>query len=259
MATGPSEIVISGTTADPVVRARRSLDGRSDELRAELAAKITLATELALSPAERERARDGLVSWCTDHLCAHLAAANQALYAVAAGADTTRLLVRAVRDLQHQVNRHVQALTCTRGTEEFAAAAHELAAVVTAYLHVHTTVFLPALVTLPGADALDFVGDFDTVLAGGYLGEPGVLDVREIPHDGRHPRIFARYARLPAGESFVLVNNHNPKRLRVPRSTCALTSASHNPSASGTDRQPWSRHDNSSLLFGLSTVDPFWT
>ncbi|WP_396795916.1 DUF2249 domain-containing protein [Microbispora sp. H13382] len=40
------------------------------------------------------------------------------------------------------------------------------------------------------------------------------MDVREIPHGQRHPRIFARYAHLAPGEAFILVNNHDPKPLR---------------------------------------------
>ena len=34
------------------------------------------------------------------------------------------------------------------------------------------------------------------------------------PKVHRHPRIFGIYARLLPGESFVLVNNHDPKPLR---------------------------------------------
>lgn len=40
------------------------------------------------------------------------------------------------------------------------------------------------------------------------------LDVREIPKAQRHPLIFARFAALAVGESFVLVNGHDPKHLR---------------------------------------------
>ncbi|PKV99922.1 uncharacterized protein (DUF2249 family) [Amycolatopsis echigonensis] len=43
---------------------------------------------------------------------------------------------------------------------------------------------------------------------------PEVWDVRPIPHGQRHPRIFGRYRRLGPGESFVLVNNHDPEPLR---------------------------------------------
>jgi uncharacterized protein (DUF2249 family) len=40
------------------------------------------------------------------------------------------------------------------------------------------------------------------------------LDVRALPKPGKHPAIFAAYAELPAGGSFVLVNDHDPKHLR---------------------------------------------
>jgi uncharacterized protein (DUF2249 family) len=40
------------------------------------------------------------------------------------------------------------------------------------------------------------------------------LDVRQIPKPQRHPTIFARFDALAAGESFVLVNSHDPIPLR---------------------------------------------
>lgn len=39
------------------------------------------------------------------------------------------------------------------------------------------------------------------------------LDVRALPPRERHPRIFALFDSLKAGESFVLVNDHDPKPL----------------------------------------------
>lgn len=39
------------------------------------------------------------------------------------------------------------------------------------------------------------------------------LDVRELPKPQKHPKIFATYGALSVGESFVLVNNHDPKHL----------------------------------------------
>ncbi len=39
------------------------------------------------------------------------------------------------------------------------------------------------------------------------------LDVREVPPRIRHPRIFQTFDDLRAGESFVLVNDHDPKPL----------------------------------------------
>lgn len=40
------------------------------------------------------------------------------------------------------------------------------------------------------------------------------LDVRQLRKPDKHPTIFATYAKLAVGESFVLVNNHDPKHLR---------------------------------------------
>lgn len=40
------------------------------------------------------------------------------------------------------------------------------------------------------------------------------LDVRHIPKPQRHPMIFARFDALAPGESFVLVNSHDPIHLR---------------------------------------------
>ena len=40
-----------------------------------------------------------------------------------------------------------------------------------------------------------------------------ILDVRTIPPTQRHPMIFQRFAALPVGGSFVLVNDHDPKPL----------------------------------------------
>ena len=40
------------------------------------------------------------------------------------------------------------------------------------------------------------------------------FDVRQIPKSQRHPMIFARFDTLAAGESFVLINSHDPIHLR---------------------------------------------
>lgn len=40
-----------------------------------------------------------------------------------------------------------------------------------------------------------------------------LLDVRTIPPAQRHPMIFQRFAALPVGGAFTLVNDHDPKPL----------------------------------------------
>jgi uncharacterized protein (DUF2249 family) len=43
---------------------------------------------------------------------------------------------------------------------------------------------------------------------------PRTLDVRVIPPREKHPTIFQTFTALAPGESFVLVNDHDPKPLR---------------------------------------------
>lgn len=43
--------------------------------------------------------------------------------------------------------------------------------------------------------------------------QPTELDVRTLRKPDKHPTIFGRYAALEVGESFVLVNDHDPRHL----------------------------------------------
>jgi uncharacterized protein (DUF2249 family)/hemerythrin-like domain-containing protein len=49
--------------------------------------------------------------------------------------------------------------------------------------------------------------------ARGLAGRDRSLDVREVPSAFKHPLIFRAFEALPAGEAFVLVNDHDPKPL----------------------------------------------
>lgn len=48
----------------------------------------------------------------------------------------------------------------------------------------------------------------------GHAATEQELDVRPLRKPDKHPAIFATYADLPVGASFVLVNDHDPKHLR---------------------------------------------
>ncbi|MFH8442047.1 DUF2249 domain-containing protein [Streptomyces sp. NPDC018026] len=143
-----------------------------------------------------------------------VAATDRTLYAAASGAAETRLLVRALRAAADAIGRHADSLTAATDEGERSGTARVLEGMLTVHAGIERAVLLPALASLPGVDLSALVGDFTTVLAGGRLEDPAVVDVREIPHGQRHPRIFTRFARLAAEESFVLVNNHDPKPLR---------------------------------------------
>lgn len=46
------------------------------------------------------------------------------------------------------------------------------------------------------------------------MSEPKTLDVRVIPPREKHPTIFGAYNALQPGESFILLNDHDPRPLR---------------------------------------------
>jgi uncharacterized protein (DUF2249 family) len=45
------------------------------------------------------------------------------------------------------------------------------------------------------------------------MAEPTIVDVRSMEPRERHPRIFAVFDALGAGEAMVLLNDHDPKPL----------------------------------------------
>lgn len=193
--------------------AQQVLRERGEELLAELAARVAMVTELQLPLFEREQTREELLEFCAHRLVRHLLATDQVLYGTAAGAATTRLLVRALRAQHDVVAARIAHLKLADCSAEVAAAAQALVGLLEVRHHLEQQVLIPVLAELPGVDLPTLVDDLEVLLNGGVLDAPGILDVREIPL-GRHPRIFGSYARLAPGESFVLVDNHDPTPLR---------------------------------------------
>ncbi len=208
------EVHIRNTATDPAVQAEAAILAAHRRLLAGLRPKTALLTELRLGHAAREQARTAVTDYCTGEVRRHLAATDQALYAPAAGAAETRLLIKALRATSSAVGARIDALASADAADAAAAAAQDVAGLLTVHLSVEEAVLLPALAALPGADLPLLAADFETLLEGGRLEQPAVIDVTTIPHGRRHPRIFARYARLQPGEAFTLVNNHDPKPLR---------------------------------------------
>jgi uncharacterized protein (DUF2249 family) len=204
-----SDIHIQATETDPDVQAQAAVRAGHRSLLAGLAASS--APGRAAGPGEAGQTTPA--AFCTGRLRRHLAATDATLYAAASGAAETRLLVRALRTATTALGRRIDAIADADDTAA-AVLARDVAAVLAVHLAVEEAVLLPALAALPGADLPGLVADLQTLLDGGTLEAPAVIDVREIPHGRRHPKIFGRYARLAPGEAFTLVNNHDPKPLR---------------------------------------------
>ena len=200
-----------GARADP--RAGQWLCDRGDELLAELEMHVALATDLRLQLADREQTRDALTDFCARRVVTHLLAVDQVLYPVAAAAVETRLLARAMCVQHDLIAARVAELLRADSSAEVAASAHALVGLLQVGQRVVQQVLIPALALLPGVDLAALVDDIETLLAGDPLETPKELDVREMPPARRHSQVLGAAARLAAGESFVLVGNHDPQPL----------------------------------------------
>ena len=204
-----AEIFIQATETDPDVIARDVVREAHERLRSGLA-ELTASWPGADAV---ERSSAALVDFCLQQLRRYLATADRNLYAPAAGGDETRLLVDALRVGAAALNVQIDVLAAA-GSVEAARLGVTIAATLDLHLRIEESVLLPALAGLPGVDPSLLATDLRAYLAGEEVELPAVIDVRRIARGGRHPRVFARYARLAPGEAFILVNSHDPKPLR---------------------------------------------
>ncbi|MFG1621804.1 DUF2249 domain-containing protein [Kribbella sp. NPDC049227] len=203
-----SDIYIQATETDPDVIARGVVREAHDRLLSGLAGLTTAPVAHGAEP----RSAD-LVDFCLHEVRRYLITADRDLYEPASGDDETRLLVDALRVGAAALNAQIDELA-TAGPGDAARLGVMIAATLDSHLQIEESVLLPALAGLPGVDPLLLAADLRAYLAGEHVEEPTVIDVRNIARGGRHPRVFARYARLAPGEAFILVNSHDPKPLR---------------------------------------------
>lgn len=204
-----SDIFIQATETDPDVIARGVVVEAHRRLRSGLVA-LTAPQQVAGGP-EPQSAE--LVDFCLHEVRRYLVTADQNLYAPASEDDETRLLVDALRVGSAALNALIDELV-TVGPVDAARLGVLVAAALSLHLQIEESVLLPALAGLPGVDPSLLTAELRAYLAGEHAERPTVIDVRRIARGGRHPRVFARYARLAPGEAFILVHSHDPKPLR---------------------------------------------
>ena len=201
------EIYIRATETDPVVIARNVLRDEHRRLRSRLA-ELT-----AESPAGPDQAPAAdLVDFCRDELRDYLAGADRDLCTPASGGVEGRQLRDALRVASAALDQHINDLAVASSSETVRIGTM-IAGALDLYLRIEEFV-RPGLVELSGVDHAAVAADSQAAVEGEAGDAPAVIDVRQIARGGRHPRVFARYARLAPGEAFVLVNSHDPKPLR---------------------------------------------
>lgn len=154
--TSVAQIHIDGCCEYPGAAGRALLE-RADGVRERLTAKVALVRELELLLHDRDAAQASLVSFCHDQLLRHIGVTDRVLYAAAANATETRLLVRALRTQHRVLGRYVGELERAETPEQTSEAAHAIAVVFAACVELERSVLFPVLLEFPGTDLLELV------------------------------------------------------------------------------------------------------
>ncbi|GAA1553196.1 hypothetical protein GCM10009789_03390 [Kribbella sancticallisti] len=204
-----AEIFIQATETDPTVIARTAVREAHQRLRAGLA---ELTTTEPMADADQPSSAE-LIDFCRHELRQYLDVADRNLYAPAAGSSAGRLLVDALRVGRSALDRQIDDLAAA-GTSDTARIGAMIAGALDLQFRIEESVLLPTLAELAGVEPSLAVASPQASVVEERGEAPAVIDVRQIARGGRHPRVFARYARLAPGEAFILVNSHDPQPLR---------------------------------------------
>jgi len=212
------QIASTPPTPEPVTRP--STPPNADVIAAIAHHHAALADQLsALTTAVIDGARSGsfdkaqadLVAWFATELLPHARAEETALYSAGSLLESTRLLVDAMVAEHRALEVLVTDLGNVHDAFAVAVAAGSARALFGVHLAKENELLLPALDSA-GVDLGAALAGMHEILGG--TGEPDELDVRTLPHGGRHEIIFARLDRLQPGGRFVILNDHDPKPLR---------------------------------------------
>lgn len=158
-----------------------------------------------------EASRAALVTWFTLDLLPHAQAEEVALYSAGAELEATRLLVAGMVAEHRALAALVAALDAAADPVSVTAAAAAAQALFSVHLAKENELLLPALDSA-GVDLGAALDGMRAILGDDH--EPDELDVRTLPHGGRHEVIFGRLDSLAPGASFTIVNDHDPLPLR---------------------------------------------
>jgi uncharacterized protein (DUF2249 family) len=151
-----------------------------------------------------------LTTWFSTELLPHAHAEEIALYSAGSLLEDTRLLVDGMLAEHRALESLVADLAHASDPFTVTATTSAAQALVTVHLAKENDLLLPAL----DAAAVDLgaaVSGMREIIGGKSV--PAELDVRSLPHSGRHEIIFGRLDQLLPGDTFVILNAHDPKPL----------------------------------------------
>jgi uncharacterized protein (DUF2249 family) len=203
--------------ATPVVDVAHAIRAHHRELATNVAARTAAVRDAAERLQNATRACEELIGYLVTQVLPHAAAEEGTLYAAGGLLTSTQLLVRSMTEEHRQLERLVTELGAARTPVEMVAAAASVRTLFDVHLAKENDFLLPALQTA-GVELGSLIEGMHEILGGHSSSHDvpaDVLDVRSLPRGLRHEEVFRALDALSAGESFVLVNDHDPKRLRA--------------------------------------------
>jgi uncharacterized protein (DUF2249 family)/iron-sulfur cluster repair protein YtfE (RIC family) len=187
--------------------------------------RIARRAERALVRGDRDDL-NGLIALLEGELLGHARAEQAQLYPVVDELVRAHGRATATMDVDHEeIEKRVRDVTVavermrvatgrerTEARQAMREALLRLDAIVDVHMEKEERVYLPLLEAHLSADEQRELLERMEGNAAGPEGER-TLDVRSIPHRARHEEVFAAFDRLGLGESFVLVNDHDPRPL----------------------------------------------
>ncbi|MGH2512380.1 MAG: DUF2249 domain-containing protein [Candidatus Limnocylindrales bacterium] len=190
------------------------------QLQATLHDRVGALVAAARVGADTTPPRVALLAFLDGELMPHARAEEGTLYRVPVDSPVAMLVAAMIAE-HVVIGRRVAELATTSGAVDAAAQASAIEALFEVHLEKENERLLPFLVADPAtrlAERLEgmheLLGEPDEMAEPAKLAEPPTIDVREIAHADRHPRIFATFESLELGTSLILVADHDPVHLR---------------------------------------------
>ncbi|MDA8146137.1 MAG: DUF2249 domain-containing protein [Thermaerobacter sp.] len=172
-----------------------------------------LAEKVEAAAAGQPGSAAALTAFLQQELLPHAAGEEHALYPAVEPLIKSHGRATATMEVDHEFIRDwVRRIAAAPDAAQAAALGRELAAVLRLHTAKEERVYLPLIeahLSEPAQEAL--LADIHAPAPAAAA--PEELDLRQVPPAQRHPQIFAAFDALPAGGSFVLVNDHDPRPL----------------------------------------------
>lgn len=202
----------------------RDIRDHHARLASDLQAHVDLLMEDVATGRDYRGSAAAVVAVLEEQILPHAAAEEQTIYPLASRRDDLRTLIEAMIGEHRYLQSAIATLRSTTGGTAAAAGAESISALFRLHAAKENDYVLPALAADPSVDLGEALGGMHALLESAdpngptskpeRPGDNAVLDVRSLPPAGRHQLIFSTFDSLTPGESFELVNDHDPKPLR---------------------------------------------